>query len=490
MRPKRFLKLLILFVFAAASCPTCWADQLDTIITQTQSVDPEVRAAGFEALQPYLAQVPIDPRAVTAVVDLLVLETSSSDSIDGDAEYFSDLITAVVNLNDPSTISPLVGVIGSGNMVPQRLAQYGTTALDQVIAGATDQDWIVRKCVMITLTNMLSPDNLPLVNDPRSLAKINATLTQGAQDSSPYVVESALKGLQMLTDKLPPVTTAALSPQPNSASWNNSNVTVTLNSSDNEPGGTGVKQITYSASGAQTIASTVVAGSSTSFTIGTEGITTIMFFGTDNAGNADAPNALIIRLDKTPPNITGSASPAPNANGWNNTNVTVSFQCVDSLSGMAAGSPPVPTTLSTEGANQSVSGTCMDVAGNSASATVSGINIDKTPPTVACSASPNVLWPPDNKLVPVNVSVTVTDTLSGPAGFKLVSATSNEPDSGHGDIQGFVPGSASTTGQLRAQRLGVGNGRIYTLDYTGTDKAGNSSTCVVTVTVPHDQGQN
>jgi hypothetical protein len=492
MLPNRFfeVKVLMLLLFVVALSSTCSADELDTIVTQTRSSDPELRADAFEALQSYLAQVPIDPRAVTAVIDLLVLETSSADSVDGDAEYFSDLITSAVNLNDPSAIPSLVGVIGSGNMVPRRLAQYGTAALDQVIARATDQDWIVRKCVMITLTNMLSPANLPLVNDPQSLAKINATLSQGALDSSSYVSESALVGLQQLADKTPPATTAVALPGPNASGWNNANVAVTLNSTDNESGGTGVKQITYSATGAQTVASTVVNGASASFTISAEGVTTLTFFGADNAGNVESAKTLAIQLDKTPPSIAGMRSPAPNANGWNNTNVTVSFQCSDALSGLAGGSPPAPTALSSEGARQSVRGTCTDIAGNSATSTVSGINIDKTPPTVACSATPNVLWPPNNKLVPVNLSVGVTDALSGPAGFTLVSVTSSEPDSGQGDIQGFLTGTASTNGKLRAQRLGSGSGRVYTFTYNGADQAGNTASCTTTVTVPHDQGQN
>jgi hypothetical protein len=90
--------------------------------------------------------------------------------------------------------------------------------------------------------------------------------------------------------------------------------------------------------------------------------------------------------------------------------------------------------------------------------------------------------------VPINVSVNVTDSLSGPAGFNLVSVTSSEPDSGLGDIQGFV-GSGSTSGQLRAQRLGSGSGRTYTFVYSGADRAGNATSCATTVAVPHDQGR-
>ncbi len=60
-------------------------------------------------------------------------------------------------------------------------------------------------------------------------------------------------------DSVPPVTTASTLPGPNGNGWNNSNVTVTLNSTDNGSArGTGVRQITYSASGAQSIGSTVL----------------------------------------------------------------------------------------------------------------------------------------------------------------------------------------------------------------------------------------
>jgi len=187
--------------------------------------------------------------------------------------------------------------------------------------------------------------------------------------------------------------------------------------------------------------------------------------------------------------MRATRTPSPNVNGWNNTNVTINFICSDSLSGLAPGSPPVATVVSTEGANQSVTGICMDFAGNVATQTVAGINIDKTPPNVSCSATPNVLWPPNHKVVPINVSVPISDSLSGSAGFMLNSVTSNGPDSRQGDIQGFVIGTASTVGQLRAERLGSGSGRIYTFTYTGMDRAGNSATCNTSVSVPHDQGQ-
>jgi hypothetical protein len=111
---------------------------------------------------------------------------------------------------------------------------------------------------------------------------------------------------------------------------------------------------------------------------------------------------------------------------------------------------------------------------------------DSTPPTVTCSATPSSLWPANHKLRDVNVAVSVTDDESGPAGFTLVSVTSNEAD-GSGDVQGWVSGTADTAGQLRAERSGGGAGRVYTLTYEGADQAGNTARCSATVAVPHDR---
>jgi hypothetical protein len=195
-----------------------------------------------------------------------------------------------------------------------------------------------------------------------------------------------------------------------------------------------------------------------------------------------------VKIDKTPPTLTfGVPAPAPNAAGWNNTNVSIPFTTSDNLSGVAVTSLPSPVLLTGEGQGIAQSVTVTDAAGNSATFTSPLVNIDKTPPTVTCSVSPSVLWPPNHKLVAVTASVTVSDSLSGPAGFTLVSVTSSEPNSGPGDLQGFVLGTPSTSGLLRAERLGTGTGRVYTLTYNGTDVAGNSTACVATVTVPHDQ---
>ena len=121
------------------------------------------------------------------------------------------------------------------------------------------------------------------------------------------------------------------------------------------------------------------------------------------------------------------------------------------------------------------------------------VSTDSTPPTVQCSVEPNILWPPKHQLVTTTVKVAVADKQSGSAGFALTAVSSNEADKGLGpddlpnDIQEFDIGTPDTGGRLRAERSVKGDGRVYSLTYTGSDRAGNSATCRVTVAVPLDQ---
>ena len=112
--------------------------------------------------------------------------------------------------------------------------------------------------------------------------------------------------------------------------------------------------------------------------------------------------------DKTPPAITGAVTTQPNANGWYNSNVTIHFEAEDNESGIANLTPDI--TISADGENQSVTGIATDNAGNTAEFTVSGINIDKTAPTI------ELISPSNASLFlnePVEASYTCSDDLSG-----------------------------------------------------------------------------
>ena len=282
-------------------------------------------------------------------------------------------------------------------------------------------------------------------------------------------------------DVTPPETTAVASPAANASGWNNGPVTVELAATDDD---TGVREIRYTLAGAQT-GGAVVAGDSATVNVTAEGITTLEYFATDASGNVEPVQTLTIRIDKTAPVVVAARSPVANANGWNNENVTARFEATDALSGID-GEASTEVVFTAEGANQSAERSFVDRAGNRASASVSGISIDKTAPVIACVAEPNSIWPPNRRLVPVQVTVTVADGLSGSDGFVLSSTSSDEP--GPGDIQGFVVGTPDTSGLVRAERSPRGDGRVYTLEYEGADRAGNTTACAARVEVPRRRG--
>jgi len=138
-------------------------------------------------------------------------------------------------------------------------------------------------------------------------------------------------------DTVPPLTTAQIAPPPNANGWNNNSVTVTLNAQDN-PGGI-VKQIQYSLTGAQTSGTQVVAGNTASFNVVAEGVTTVRYFATDVAGNSESTESLTVKIDETPPVISGM--PATGCTLWPPNHKLVKVATVtaaDALSGVASGS--------------------------------------------------------------------------------------------------------------------------------------------------------
>jgi hypothetical protein len=158
-----------------------------------------------------------------------------------------------------------------------------------------------------------------------------------------------------------------------------------------------------------------------------------------SAGGTDS-QSVTIKRDATAPTISGSAAPAPNGNGWNNTDVTVSYTCADNLSGVASCGPD--ETLSAEAAGQSSSGTAIDNAGNTSSpATVSGIDIDKTGPSVTCVAASFILNQPG-----AEVTAIVADGLSGPtAATASASADTSTVGTRSVDVTGSDLADNSTT---------------------------------------------
>jgi len=116
-----------------------------------------------------------------------------------------------------------------------------------------------------------------------------------------------------------------------------------------------------------------------------------------------------------PPSISASVSPAPNANGWNNTSVSISYSCGAGGNVNNGGVPltqsscPAAQLVTTQGANQQITGTVTDAGTNTASVTTT-VSIDETPPTLTVSS------PADGtgfSSPAVTISGSASDSLSG-----------------------------------------------------------------------------
>jgi uncharacterized repeat protein (TIGR01451 family) len=128
-----------------------------------------------------------------------------------------------------------------------------------------------------------------------------------------------------------------------------------------------------------------------------------------------------------------------------------------------------------------------DTSNNSMTANVT---ISNPPPAIgSVTVDQPILWPPNHKMVDVQVDYTPTDNCTPASGIiSTLDVSSNEPVNGTGD------GDTSPDWEivdahhvrLRAERAGNADGRIYTITITSTDSGGNKSIKSVTVAAPHN----
>lgn len=167
----------------------------------------------------------------------------------------------------------------------------------------------------------------------------------------------------------------------------------------------------------------------------------------DNVGNCVDAGPYSYKIDKTPPVVTAAATTAANANGWYNADVTVHFTCTDNLSGVVL--CPSDQLLTASGSSAAV--TVTDHAGNvSAPANVVTVQVDKVAPTVTQSAIAN----------------------GSPLGT-LGTCTASDNVGGSG-----MAGAVSQTVSYQITAGGI----VVTVNCTGSDRAGNSTTATVTYT--------
>src|SRR5260370_29259254 len=124
----------------------------------------------------------------------------------------------------------------------------------------------------------------------------------------------------------------------------------------------------------------------------TEGITTLSFFATDNAGNTESAKTVTVRVDKTPPSINCGTADGQ----WHAADLSILCSASDAGSGLANSadasfslSTNVPLGTETPSATAGTHSVC-DVAGTCATGCpITGNLVDKKPPSISVSSPPS-----------------------------------------------------------------------------------------------------
>jgi hypothetical protein len=144
------------------------------------------------------------------------------------------------------------------------------------------------------------------------------------------------------------------------------------------------------------------------------------------------------------------------------------------------------------------SGTCTAVDGSGNTATC-GFQVkvqDTLPPAVTTNPGDEngfigSLWPPNHSLQTISLSdciASITDQCDGTRPATIIRVTSDELVKTHGKKgEDMVIAPDGQTVQLRAERDGSGDGRVYSIFADATDDDGNTTEVACKVQVPHDQ---
>lgn len=286
--------------------------------------------------------------------------------------------------------------------------------------------------------------------------------------------------LAVQIDGLVPSSTSSVSGTAGANGWYKSPVTVQINGNDAT---SGVGSIKYRKKVNGNWGSTVAAGNPAFVSFGnfssggSNGLFSVGYNAVDRACNAETENFVDVNIDSIAPITTYAPSMLPNANGWYNTDVTVNFTASDNLSGvdyLAINGANVPGYTSSSVIGEGISAfnySATDMAGMAESTKSATFSIDKTVPVVTVSTTPAELAASNKpKLVPVTINGSAGDSLSGIASVVITIADE------YGSYNMTVPSFGSTVNLDTYKNRKDADGRLYTIQATATDLAGNQQT--------------
>ncbi len=230
--------------------------------------------------------------------------------------------TGVAVITASATVSPAPNNAGWVNTSPATVAITGAPNGGPSVASITYSASGAQSIAQTTVNG--SATNVPITQ--QGITTVTFFATDAIGDSTVP---------QSITVKLDTgAPTLAFAPPANAAGWNCCSGAFSITGIDAV---SGVASITYSTTGATTIAQTTANGATASLTL-LQGTTTVTFFATDVAGNVSAPQSVTVRLDLTPPTITANSNPPSAKAKRGSVTVTVSGTVADALSGVVLSS--------------------------------------------------------------------------------------------------------------------------------------------------------
>lgn len=123
------------------------------------------------------------------------------------------------------------------------------------------------------------------------------------------------------------------------------------------------------------------------------------------------------------------------------------------------------------------------VNSNIATVTITVTPINDAPVCSAPTAA-SYIWPPNHKMVSIGATMNTSDVDGDTVTVAISSIFQDEPTNGLGDGD-TSPDANLALGQVRAERSGTGDGRVYVITMTASDGEGGSCSGTVQVIVPH-----
>jgi hypothetical protein len=323
--------------------------------------------------------------SAAALPDLVLDFSDTPDPVEADGQVFYQ--ADVYNDGDGITSVPVKLSIQLAPGVAADDVTFVTQFRATCLASDGDGAGAIVTCVS-TLSNMTAMAVSFRMSVPAGASSLSATATVDPDNTIEEARETNNRRTAMTTvsiENSPPVSFAQTSPDPASG-WSTSDVSLTLTATDV---GSGVKELHYRATGATLIQPSFVEGEVVTFVLGDEGSTMVSYYAVDRAGNVEATNQLLVRIDRTAPAL---ACGTP-AEGWSDTNIEVSCASTDDGSGLADDADASFTLSTAVGENEETDTariderTVCDVAGNCSTAgPYEALKVDRRAPTVDVSA--------------------------------------------------------------------------------------------------------